>query len=38
MLLYHTGFDEIPAPDLRRGRANADFWQGFYLSDDPGFA
>ena len=38
MLLYHTGFDEIPVPDLRRGRINADFGQGFYLSDDPAFA
>ncbi len=38
MLLYHTGFDEIPVPDLRRGRINADFGQGFYLSDDPDFA
>ena len=38
MLLYHTGFAEIPVPDLRRGRVNADFGQGFYLSDDPAFA
>lgn len=38
MLLYHTGFDVIPVPDLRRGRINADFGQGFYLSDDPAFA
>ena len=38
MLLYHTGFDEIPVPDLRRGRVNADFGQGFYLSDDPAFS
>lgn len=38
MLLYHTGFAEIPVPDLRRGRINADFGQGFYLSDDPAFA
>ncbi len=38
MLLYHTGFDEIPVPDLRRGRPNADFGQGFYLSDDPAFS
>jgi len=38
MLLYHTGFDEIPMPDLRRGRVNADFGQGFYLSDDPAFS
>ena len=38
MLLYHTGFEEIPVPDLRRGRANADFGQSFYLSDDPAFA
>lgn len=38
MLLYHTGFEKIPVPDLRRGRINADFGQGFYLSDDPAFA
>lgn len=38
MLLYHTGFAEIPVPDLRRGRVNADFGQGFYLSDDLAFA
>ena len=38
MLLYHTGFDEIPVPDLRRGRINADFGQGFYLSDNYDFA
>ena len=38
MLVFHTGFAEIPVPDLRRGRANADFGQGFYLSDDPAFA
>lgn len=38
MLLYHTGFAEIKTPDLRRGRPNADFGQGFYLSDDPAFA
>ena len=38
MLLFHTGFVEIPVPDLRRGRANADFGQGFYLSDDPAFS
>ncbi len=38
MLVFHTGFDKIPVPDLRRGRANADFGQGFYLSDDPAFA
>ena len=38
LLLYHTGFDEIRAPDIRRGRKNADFGQGFYLSTDPAFS
>ena len=27
MLLYHTGFEQIPYPDLHRGRKNADFAQ-----------
>lgn len=38
MLLFHTGFEKIPVPDLRRGRVNADFGRGFYLSDDPAFS
>lgn len=38
MILYHTGFDIIKDPDLKRGRVNADFGQGFYLSDDENFS
>ncbi|MBQ1770651.1 MAG: DUF3990 domain-containing protein [Clostridia bacterium] len=38
MLLYHTGFSEITVPDIRHGRKNADFGQGFYLSADPAFS
>lgn len=37
-ILFHTGFDVIPAPDIRRGRTNADFGQGFYLSPQEDFA
>ena len=36
--LYHTGREEIRNPDIRRGRKNADFGQGFYLSPDREFA
>ena len=35
--LYHTGAVEIPAPDIRHGRVNADFGQGFYLTPDADF-
>ena len=38
MKLYHTGRQEIRDPDIRRGRKNADFGQGFYLSPDRDFA
>ena len=38
MIVYHMGFSEIRSPDLRHGRANADFGQGFYLSDDADFS
>lgn len=38
LLLYHTGFSRIPVPDLTVGRHNADFGQGFYLSDDGEFS
>lgn len=38
MRLYHTGFAVIPSPDLLRGRKNADFGQGFYLTDDVAFS
>lgn len=36
--LYHTGKEEIREPDIRRGRINADFGQGFYLSPDRDFS
>lgn len=36
--LYHTGFEIIPEPDIRVGRKNADFGQGFYLSGDAEFS
>ncbi len=38
MKLYHTGKEEIREPDLRHGRKNADFGQGFYLTPDMDFA
>ena len=38
MILYHTGFEIIKDPDIRHGRKNADFGQGFYLTDDEAFA
>ncbi len=38
MRLYHTGFDIIREPDLSRGRHNADFGPGFYLSPDGEFS
>jgi len=38
IILYHSGFQIIKEPDIRHGRKNADFAQGFYLSDDIGFA
>ena len=38
MTLYHSGFAEIRNPDLHRGRKNADFGQGFYLTEDREFA
>lgn len=37
-VLYHTGFDIIKEPDVKVGRSNADFGQGFYLSDDGEFS
>ena len=36
--VFHTGFDIIETPDLKRGRANADFGQGFYVSSDEAFS
>ena len=38
MQLYHTGFEKIEHPDIHFGRANADFAQGFYLSDNREFS
>ncbi len=38
MRLYHTGNVEIQAPDIHRGRVNADFGQGFYLTPDKEFS
>ena len=38
MRLYHTGFHEIKNPDIHYGRKNADFGQGFYLTDDMEFS
>ncbi|MCR5652357.1 MAG: DUF3990 domain-containing protein [Ruminococcus sp.] len=36
--LFHTGFQIIEKPDIKAGRKNADFGQGFYLSDDIEFS
>ena len=38
MQLFHTGYLEIRRPDIRHGRLNADFGQGFYLSPSDEFA
>ncbi len=38
MKVFHAGYVEIPSPDIHRGRKNADFGQGFYLSDNHEFA
>lgn len=38
MILYHTSDREIRHPDIFRGRKNADFGQGFYLTPDKAFA
>ena len=37
MILYHTSNEEIKYPDINRGRSNADFGQGFYLTTDREF-
>ena len=37
MRLYHTSDREIRKPDIHRGRKNADFGWGFYLSPDRDF-
>ncbi|MBO5998963.1 MAG: DUF3990 domain-containing protein [Lachnospiraceae bacterium] len=38
IVLFHTGFDTIREPDIRYGRTNADFGQGFYLCPDRDFS
>ena len=38
MRCYHTGHHELRDPDIRIGRRNADFGQGFYLSPNDAFA
>lgn len=38
MRCYHTGHHKLPDPDIRIGRKNADFGQGFYLSPSDAFA
>ena len=38
MKLYHTSKVEIQNPDIHRGRKNADFGPGFYLTPDKEFA
>ncbi len=37
MILYHTSDREIIYPDIHRGRKNADFGWGFYLTPDKEF-
>ncbi len=38
MELYHVGFNIIKEIDIKHGRINADFGQGFYLSSDLDFS
>ena len=38
MRLYHFAQAEIKKPDIRHGRMNADFGQGFYLTENRSFA
>ena len=38
MRLFHTSFSVVEKPIITEGRKNADFAQGFYLSDDKEFA
>ncbi len=38
MKTFHTGYLEIQNPDIFHGRKNADFGQGFYMSDNGDFA
>lgn len=37
MILYHTSDREIRRPDIHKGRKNADFGWGFYLTPDLDF-
>jgi hypothetical protein len=36
--VYHSSYVSIPEPDVKYGRKNADFGQGFYMSDSLDFA
>ncbi|WP_051207801.1 DUF3990 domain-containing protein [Butyrivibrio sp. AE3006] len=36
--VFHAGYELIMRPDLHRGRKNADFGQGFYVTKDYEFA
>ena len=38
MRLFHTSFSVVEKPIITEGRKNADFSQGFYLSDDEEFS
>lgn len=38
MILFHTSNKVIKEPDIRIGRSNTDFGQGFYLTPDESFA
>ncbi len=38
MKVFHTAYLEIQDPDIYHGRKNADFGQGFYMSDSDDFA
>lgn len=38
LILYHTSFEIIKEPSIDKGRSNADFGKGFYLSDDIEFS
>ena len=38
MIIFHAGELEIREPDLKHGRKNADFGQGFYTTPDEEFA
>ena len=38
LTLYHAGYEIIDHPDVKYGRKNADFGQGFYMTDNYDFA